>query len=160
MRLAVCDWSHGWEPTLVQKWLFVNKGPIWRRWELVNLGGYKWIMRLSPSHSPELSVYKNQFLPSLSLPRTTSTYPKCSSRPKRKTQKHMDTSIHLHSWIWLWESYTKFMPLSSKWNSLVGGVKHYCQINIQQKIFTRRTQGLSFLNSMRMVLENPVLSCY
>lgn len=69
MRRDACDSSHmDGSPLLHQKWLFVNKGPIWRRWELVNLGGYKWIMRLSPTHSPELSVYRNQLLPFLSLP--------------------------------------------------------------------------------------------
>ena len=151
--------SHGWEPTFAQKWLFVNKGPIWRRWELVNLGGYKWIMRLSPTHSPELSVYKNQFLPSLNLPHTVSTDPKFSSYQEGspKTHGHLNPFFTLKC-----DSENLTQDLGSSVQVEIFGGKHEAPRSNQDlaENFHSQDTGPNFWCSMGIVLENPVLTPY
>ena len=145
--------SHGWEPAFEQKWLFVNKGPAWRRWELVNLGGYKWIMWLSSTHSPKLSVYKNQLRPTLNGHQTVHTDPQELSSSQGESPETIQTPGPF--------------SLLNEILRLVKALGLSVQIKILQwEVWSRvSAENLhsqdtrpAFSHRREMVLENPVLT--
>lgn len=158
LHVAPVTWR---EPAFVQKWLFVNKGPVWRRWELVNLGGYKWIMRLSPTHSSKLSVYKNQLLHPLNLPQSVHTDPKELISPQGEspeTHRHPNPflllNVILRLLYKLWATHFKLRFFGGKCEALSSN-------RDSAENFHSQDTRPGFFHSMEVVLEksssNPSL---